>query len=149
MGRMHSGGKGKSRSVPPFKKSAPSWMSVPKQEVIDSIVKFARKGFKPSQIGMFLRDQLGVPKVQMSIGCKIIRILKANGLSPEIPEDLSQLIRKAVSMRKHLEKNKKDKDSKFRLIMVESRIHRLARYYRKEHKLPPTWKFNSATAATL
>lgn len=36
----------------------------------------------------------------------------------------------AVSMRKHLELNRKDKDSKFRLILVESRIHRLARYYR-------------------
>jgi hypothetical protein len=36
----------------------------------------------------------------------------------------------AVSMRKHLELNRKDKDGKFRLILVESRIHRLARYYR-------------------
>ena len=33
-------------------------------------------------------------------------------------------------MRKHLELNRKDKDGKFRLILVESRIHRLARYYR-------------------
>lgn len=30
----------------------------------------------------------------------------------------------------HLERNRKDKDSKFRLILIESRIHRLARYYR-------------------
>jgi hypothetical protein len=35
-----------------------------------------------------------------------------------------------VSMRKHLEQNRKDKDGKFRLILVESRIHRLARYYK-------------------
>ena len=33
-------------------------------------------------------------------------------------------------MRKHLEVNRKDKDTKFRLILVESRIHRLARYYK-------------------
>ena len=33
----------------------------------------------------------------------------------------------AVSIRKHLDKNRKDKDAKFRLILVESRIHRLAR----------------------
>ena len=46
------------------------------------------------------------------------------GLAPEIPEDLYQLIKKAVSVRKHLERNKKDKDSKFRLILIESRIHR-------------------------
>lgn len=62
------------------------------------------------------------------------------GLAPEIPEDLYHLIKKAVSIRKHLERNRKDKDSKFRLILVESRIHRLARYYKKTKKLPPVWK---------
>lgn len=46
------------------------------------------------------------------------------GLAPEIPEDLYCLIKKAVSVRKHLERNRKDKDSKFRLILIESRIHR-------------------------
>jgi small subunit ribosomal protein S13e len=56
--------------------------------------------------------------------------MKGLGLAPEIPEDLYHLIKKAVSMRKHLELNRKDKDGKFRLILVESRIHRLARYYK-------------------
>ena len=41
------------------------------------------------------------------------------GLAPEIPEDLYFLIKKAVSVRKHLERNRKDKDSKFRLILIE------------------------------
>ena len=57
-------------------------------------------------------------------------LLPSAGLAPEIPEDLYCLIKKAVSMRKHLEVNRKDKDTKFRLILVESRIHRLARYYK-------------------
>jgi small subunit ribosomal protein S13e len=70
-------------------------------------------------------------------------------LAPEIPEDLYCLIKKAVSVRKHLERNKKDKDSKFRLILVESRIHRLARYYRTVRKLEANWKYESATASTL
>jgi len=52
------------------------------------------------------------------------------GLAPELPEDLYHLIKKAVNIRRHLEKNRKDTDSKFRLILVESRIHRLARYYK-------------------
>ena len=63
-------------------------------------------------------------------GSKVLRILKKHGLAPEIPEDLYHLIKKAVSMRKHLEQNRKDRDGKFRLILVESRIHRLARYYK-------------------
>lgn len=49
------------------------------------------------------------------------------GLAPNIPEDLWHLVKKAVAVRKHLEVNRKDKDSKFRLILIESRIHRLAR----------------------
>ena len=52
------------------------------------------------------------------------------GMAPDIPEDLYYMIKKAVVMRKHLEVNRKDKDGKFRLILVESRIHRLARYYK-------------------
>ena len=50
------------------------------------------------------------------------------------------MIKKAVSVRKHLERNRKDKDSKFRLILIESRVHRLGRYYKKVGKLPPNWR---------
>ncbi len=49
-------------------------------------------------------------------------------------------MKKALNIRKHLEKNRKDKSAKFRLILVESRIHRLARYYRRTSKLAPEWK---------
>ncbi|ETN85586.1 ribosomal protein S15 [Necator americanus] len=38
---------------------------------------------------------------------------------------------------------------KYRLILVESRIHRLARYYKTSRQLPATWKYESATAASL
>ena len=46
-------------------------------------------------------------------------------------------------------RHRKDKDSKFRLILIESRIHRLARYYKKKQVLPPTWKYEAATASAL
>jgi len=94
------------------------------------MTKAARKGATPSQIGVLLRDQHGITQVKAVNGSSILRILKGLGLAPEIPEDLYHLIKKAVSMRKHLELNRKDRDGKFRLILVESRIHRLARYYR-------------------
>lgn len=71
------------------------------------------------------------------------------GLAPQIPEDLWHLVKKAVAVRKHLEVNRKDKDSKFRLILIESRIHRLARYYKTKQQIPPTFKYDSATASTL
>ncbi|GLC40080.1 ribosomal 40S subunit protein S13 [Pleodorina starrii] len=149
MGRMHSSGKGKSSSAIPYKRSPPSWCKTTSAEVQDMICKFARKGMTPSQIGIMLRDQHGVPLVSTVTGSKVLRILKGAGLAPEIPEDLYFLIKKAVSIRKHLERNRKDKDGKFRLILVESRIHRLARYYKRVRKLPPNWKYESSTASTL
>jgi small subunit ribosomal protein S13e len=127
MGRMHAPGKGISRSV----------------------CKLAKKGLTPSQIGVILRDSHGVAQVKSITGHTIVRVLKANGLAPEVPEDLYMLIKKAVQVRKHLERNRKDKDSKFRLILIESRIHRLARYYRTTGKLPANWKYESGTAATI
>ncbi|KAL0309033.1 UNVERIFIED_CONTAM: 40S ribosomal protein S13 [Sesamum radiatum] len=137
MGRMHSRGKGISASALPYKRTPPSWLKISSQDVEDNICKFAKKGLTPSQIGVILRDSHGIAQVKSVTGSKILRILKAHGLAPEIPEDLYHLIKKAVAIRKHLERNRKDKDSKFRLILVESRIHRLARYYKKTKKLPP------------
>lgn len=52
-------------------------------------------------------------------------------------------------MRKHLERNRKDKDSKYRLILIESRVHRLARYYKRTKQLAPNWKYESSTASAL
>ena len=109
----------------------------------------AKKGMTPSQIGVLLRDNHGVAQVNSVTNSKILRILKGQGLAPALPEDLYCLIKKAVSVRKHMERNRKDMDSKFRLILIESRIHRLARYYKLAKKLAPNWKYDSATASTL
>ena len=56
---------------------------------------------------MILRDSHGVAQVKLITGNKILRILKGKGLAPSIPEDLYHMIKKAVSIRKHLEKNRK------------------------------------------
>ena len=138
------------------------------------IFKLAKKGLTPSQIGVVLRDAHGIAQVRNVTGNKILRILKSNGksyfisigrknsrmkiclprminlgLAPEIPEDLYHLIKKAVAVRKHLERFRKDRDAKFRLILVESKVHRLSRYYKTAGQLPPNWKYESATASTL
>ena len=118
-------------------------------QVADMMAKMAKKGMTPSSIGVLLRDQHGIAQVRSVTGNKILRMLKAQGLAPELPEDLYHMIKKAVAMRKHLDANRKDKDGKFHLILVESRIHRLARYYKKSKKLPPNWKYESATASAL
>ncbi|KAJ7042907.1 40S ribosomal protein S13 [Mycena alexandri] len=173
MGRMHAPGKGISSSALPYRRAPPVWLKTTPEEIVEQIVKLARKGLTPSQIGVTLRDSHGVPQVRFLTGNKILRILKSQGalycvlgpcrilnvvfffpfwrlgLGPSIPEDLWHLIKKAVAVRKHLEVNRKDKDSKFRLILIESRIHRLARYYKTKQQIPPTFKYDSATASTL
>ena len=152
MGRMQANpGKGISSSALPYKRSPPSWLTkvVSPQDVEEHCCKLAKKGLTPSQIGVILRDSHGIPQVRSVTGSKILRILKKNGLAPAIPEDLYCLIKKAVSIRKHLEKNRPDTDAKFRLILVESKIHRLARYYRRTRQVTPNWKYESATASAL
>jgi small subunit ribosomal protein S13e len=157
MGRMHSKGKGISRSAKPYRRTPAQWLVLKSTgpaknlavDVEEHVCKLAKKGLTPSQIGVILRDSSGIAQVSSVTGQKILRLLKKNGLAPEIPEDLYMLIKKAVTIRKHLDRNRQDKDGKFRLILVESRIHRLARYYRTSRKLAPSFKYESATASTL
>merc|ERR1711893_555244 len=149
MVRMHAPGKGISQSALPYRRSVPTWLKVTSEDVKEQIYKLAKKGLTPSQIGVILRDSHGVAQVRFITGNKILRILKGKGMAPSLPEDVYYLIKKAVSIRKHLERNRKDRDAKFRLILVESRIHRLARYYKTKGVLPPTFKYESSTASTL
>ena len=151
MGRMQSKGKGKgiSSSALPYKRKVPKWLQASPKSVIELIVKSAKKGLTPSQIGVLLRDQQGIPQVRFLTGQKILRILKKNGCAPQIPEDLYCLMKKALSIRKHMIKNRNDKDAKYRLILVESKIHRLGRYYRRTQKLPPKWKYDAVTASAM
>ena len=149
MGRMYGNGKGISKSTIPYKKKAPRWLNVDVNEVVKQIEALAKKGYKPSQIGVILRDNYAIPQSSLLTGAKILRLLKKKGIAPEIPEDLYHLMRKAVQIRKHIEKNKRDRDSKFRLILVESKIHRLVRYYKLKKQLPATWRYNYQTALAL
>ncbi|KAL6656817.1 hypothetical protein ACP70R_004597 [Stipagrostis hirtigluma subsp. patula] len=149
MGRMYGPGKGMSSSVLPYQRAAPGWVKASAQEVEEAIVHAAKKGQLPSQIGALLRDCHGVPLARAVTGAKILRLLRARGLAPEIPEDLYFLIKKAVAIRKHLDRNRKDVDAKFRLVLAESRVHRLARHYRRAKKLPAVWKYDSIAASTL
>jgi small subunit ribosomal protein S13e len=149
MVRMHGPGKGNSSSALPFRRAAPTWLKTTSREIVKTIIELAKKGLTPSAIGTQLRDSMGIAQVKSITGRKILRLLKHNGQAPELPEDVYHLIKRAVNMRKHLDKNRRDVDTKFRLILVESRIHRLARYYKRVKSLPPTWKYEAANGPAL
>ena len=140
---------GKSQSVVPYVRRAPANFPYSAEDINGMICQMAKKGVAPSKIGLTLRDQYGVGQVSHITGNKIVRILRANGLAPEIPEDLYCLIKRAVAIRSHLERNRRDKDSKFRLILVESRIYRIVRYYKSTRALPATFRYSAQTAGAI
>ena len=129
----------------------PEWMDKEKDAkwVEEKVVELAKTGNTPSMIGMILRDQYGVPLVKVIAGKKVMDIIRENSLERNVPEDLRNMIAKAATIRKHMEENKKDFVSKRGLQLVESKIHRLSKYYRKKRVLPADWKYSPDQAAIL
>ena len=149
MARMHSRAKGHSGSKKPPVKIVPKWVKYSKKEVQDLIVKLAKEGHSSAAIGLILRDQYGIPDVKAITNKKISQILKEKGLYPEIPEDLLNLMKRAVRLREHLEKHKKDLHSRRGLQNMESKIRRRATYYIREGVLPKNWKYDPEKAKIL
>ena len=127
----------------------PDWIMYSNEEIEEFIVKFKREGKSASEIGVILRDQYGIPSVKEVTGEKITEILRKNGQADDYPEDLMNLIRRAVNIRDHLEDNPKDLHSKRGLTIIESRIRKLASYYVSEGELPEGWRYNPEQAALL
>jgi len=141
MARMHSKKKGKSGSKKPYSKS-PSWVRYNPKEIELLIVKLVKEGKTASQIGLALRDTYGIPDVKKITNKKITKILAEKKLSAKLPEDLMALIKKDIAVRKHLERNSKDETAKIGLTLTESKIKRLAKYYKRAEKLPEEWKYD-------
>ncbi|MHA1781955.1 MAG: 30S ribosomal protein S15 [Promethearchaeota archaeon] len=149
MARMHSRKKGKSGSTRPARLEKPVWIELSAEEIEAEVVKLARRGHSKSIIGVILRDSYGVPLVKVVTGKTISQILEEHGMKEPLPEDLSNLIKKALNIRKHLESNKKDLDSKKGLQRTESKIYRLIKYYKKKQVLPPDFKYDPEKVRAL
>ncbi|EZQ03108.1 30S ribosomal protein S15 [Candidatus Acidianus copahuensis] len=141
--------RGKSHSTRPVRAGSPKWVRFTREEVEMLIEELAKRGYGSSMIGVILRDQYGIPLVKQITGKKVSVILQEKGLSPQIPEDLFNLIRKAVNVRRHLVEYPKDKVSKKGLEEIESKIRRLVNYYRVTGKLPANWRYDPAAAELL
>ena len=147
---MHARRKGKSGSTRPVgREKPPEWSSLNPREVESRVIELAKSGKSTSEVGMVLRDQYAVPDVQLATGKKISKILESNNIKPEIPEDMRNLIGIALSLRKHLETNKKDLHNKRSLHLTESKIRRLTKYYVSNKKLPLGWKYTPEQAKLM
>jgi len=137
---MHARRRGKSGSKHPIERIHPEWSLKP-EEIEELIVKLAEEGKPPAMIGLILRDSYGVPDVRAALGKKITKVLEEHNLLPEIPEDLSNLLDKRANLLKHLAEHKKDLHNRRRLQLIEAKIKRLVKYYKREGKLPEKWSY--------
>src|SRR3989338_161669 len=108
MARMHSRKRGKARSKKPTKKTIPIWVRYKDKEAEMLVIKLAKEGKSPSQIGLHMRDTYRIPDFKTVTKKNITTILGEKKLLPEIPEDLAALIKRSIRMKKHLENNRKD-----------------------------------------
>ena len=141
MARMHSKGKGTSGSSKPNNDTAPSWSESDKGTVEELILKYANEGHSSAKIGSLLRDMHAVPDVRLVMGERISQTLSRNNLDSTYPEDMMNLMRKALSLIDHLSSNKKDLHNRRQLELCESRLRRLAKYYVGTGRISSTWTY--------
>jgi small subunit ribosomal protein S15 len=145
MARTHAHTHGKSHSIRPTSKNAPTW-ALDGQEITKSILYFGKEGMSASEIGLRLRDELAVPLVKPIVGKTITQILEENDIKKPMPEDLEKLVRKALGLQKHLNIHNSDKRNVRSLELIESKIHRLSRYYKRVGMVSKDWKYASVIA---
>ena len=147
MSRMHSSRKGSSGSKKPLVDKNPEWVPQPAEEIKETVVKLAGEGMTMAKIGLVLRDQYAVPNVRLATGMTIREILAEKDIKLELPEDLQGLMKRAVSLSSHVKINPKDLHNLRGLQLVESKIRRLVKYYKREGVIPETWSYSLDTAA--
>ncbi|WP_254767562.1 30S ribosomal protein S15 [Salinilacihabitans rarus] len=152
MARMHTRRRGTSGSDKPAADETPAWSDVDPDRVEERVVELAEQGHDPSQIGLKLRDEgvtgTPVPDVKLATGKKITEILEENDAKPDLPEDLRNLMERAVGLREHVRDNPQDYQNKRALQNTESKVRRLANYYRGD-ELDPEFRYSYDVAKDL
>jgi small subunit ribosomal protein S15 len=149
MARVYSSKKGRHGSKKPPVKITPRWAKYKKEEIENLVVKLAKERHNTAVIGTILRDQYGVPDVKAITGKTVTKIMRENNLLSEMPEDMLTLLKKAVLLREHLERNRADKNSQKGLENLESKIRRLGKYYVRKGLLPKKWVYRPEEAKLI
>jgi small subunit ribosomal protein S15 len=124
-------------------------VKIKKSEVEELIVKLAKERYTSAVIGTILRDQYAIPDVKVLIGKTVSQVMRENNVYPSMPEDMLNLLKKAVNLRTHMEKWRQDYHSKKGLLNLESKIRRLGKYYSRNGMLPKKWKYDPNEAKLL
>jgi len=149
MARIYSRKKGKHGSKKPPIKIYPRWVKLKKTDVEKIVEELAEKKFSSSQIGTILRDQYGIPDVKIITGKTITKMMREKKLYPDMPEDMMNLLKKAVEVHDYVQRNKSDKLSLKGLENLQSKIRRLGKYYSRKGLLPKNWKYDVEQAKLI
>lgn len=149
---MHTRRRGSSGSDRPVADEPPEWSDVDVGDVEDRVVELAEQGYSPSQIGLKLRDEgvtgTPVPDVKLVTDKKVTEILEENDAGSDLPEDLENLMERAVRLREHVDENPQDKQNKRALQNTEAKVRRLVNYYRGD-KLDENFTYTYDVAKEL
>ena len=149
---MHTRRRGTSGSDRPVADDPPEWSDVDADAIEERVVELAEAGHDPSEIGLRLRDSgvdgTPIPNVKLATGKKITDILEEHDAAPELPEDLRNVMAKAVRLANHMDANPQDHQNKRALQNTESKIRRLVNYYRGD-ELDEDFKYTYETAKEL
>ena len=99
-----------------------------------------------SQIGLRLRDDYAIPLVKPIIGKSIAQLMRENKVAPPIPEDLQNLLERARRVQAHLAAFKSDRRNVRSLELIEAKIYRLSKHYKKIGLLPSNFKYAAVVA---
>ena len=146
MARIHAHTHGKSHSTRPTSKDVPPWLTESQEKVSSLIVGLAKEGITQSEIGLRLRDEYGIPLAKHVVGKAIADVLVDNDIIRDMPEDLEHLVMKALGLQKHLRTHNSDHRNVRSLELIESKIHRLSKYYKRIGKIKKNWKYAAVIA---
>ncbi len=151
MARMHTGKHGKSKSRKPDVPmgTRPEGLELSDDQIVRLVVDYAKQGMHQAQIGQKLKNEHSVPYIKQVFGKRLTNILNENGFKAEIPQDMMDLLTKAINLRRHLDRNHNDTHNRTSLHRVEAKIWRLSNYYKDNGKLPSDWKYDPVKVALI
>lgn len=132
-----------------YRNKAPDWQTLGAKEVAKKAIELREEGKRMAEIGQILRDERGVASIKLTTGKRLKSLLEEKGHKDEYPEDIMNLMKKAVKLRKHLAENKMDYHNKRSLQLTESKVRRLGKYYIRKGILPVGWKYKPEMAELL
>jgi len=143
--RIHGNSRGKSQSMKPSTMKS-DWVKLTPEQIGKLVVEMNKEGLNASQIGIKLRDEHAISSIKSVTGKTMKQFMEENGINQEIPEDLEALVKRALSLQNHLKSNKGDRKNVRSLELLEAKVHRLSKYYKKKNVIPKNWKYKSVIA---